>query len=282
MTTQQEFKTREHDNWSRAASAWKIYDAHNQRLFAPVTERVLAGAAVGAGQRILDIACGTGEPAIPAALQVGPTGSVLATDFSEEMLAVARSRARDRDLTNIEFRRVDGEQLDLAEAFDAVLIRFGIMFMPDALACLTQSYRALRTGGRISVATWAAADRNPWLAIPIGAIKRHVDVPAPPPGAPNLFAFADPAKLRSTLEAAGFTELRIDEVPFKVTGFTAPDYFKYITQLSAPLSALLANATPEARTRIEADATAALGEQMIGGSVALDAVAWVASGQRTR
>jgi ubiquinone/menaquinone biosynthesis C-methylase UbiE len=282
MTTNQEFKSREYDNWSRAAAAWKTYDAHNQRLFAPVTERMLVGAAVGAGQRVLDIACGTGEPAIPAALQVGPTGSVLATDFSDDMLAVARAKARERGLTNIELRRVDGEELDLAEAFDTVLIRFGIMFMPDALACLTQSYRALRTGGRISVATWAAVDRNPWLGIALGAIKRHVEVPAPPPGAPGLFTYADPAKLRSTLEAAGFAELRVDEVPFKVTGFSPADYFRYITQLSAPLSALLAKATPEVRSAIEADAVAELGERTEGGSVTLDAVAWVASGRRTR
>lgn len=282
MTTQQEFKTREHDNWSRAATAWKTYDAHNQRLFAPVTERMLAAAAVGAGQRVLDIACGTGEPAIPAALQVGPTGSVLATDFSDDMLAVARNKARDRGLTNLELRRVDGEELELGEAFDTVLIRFGIMFMPDALACLTHSFRALRTGGRIAVATWAAVDRNPWLGLVLGAIKRHVEVPAPPPGAPGLFTYADPAKLRSTLEAAGFAELRVDEVPFKVTGFTPAEYFRYITELSAPLSALLAKATPEARAAIEADASGALGEHSVGGSVALDAVAWVASGQRTR
>jgi enediyne biosynthesis protein CalE5 len=283
MTTQQEqFKTKEHDNWSRAAAAWNKYDAHNQRLFAPVTERMLVGAAVGAGQRVLDIACGTGEPAIPAALQVGPTGSVLATDFSEDMLAVARSKVRDRGLTNLELRRVDGEEVELGEAFDTVLIRFGIMFMPDALACLTRSYRALRTGGRIAVATWAAVDRNPWLGIALAAIKRHVEIPAPPPGAPGLFTYADPTKLRSTLEAAGFSELRIDEVPFKITGFTPAEYFGYITELSAPLSALLAKATPDARRAIEADATAAFGEHALGGSVSLDAVAWVASGQRTR
>jgi enediyne biosynthesis protein CalE5 len=282
MTTQQEFKTREHHNWSTAASAWKTYDTHNQRLFAPVTERMLASAALGAGQRVLDVASGTGEPAIPAALQVGATGSVLATDFSEEMLAVARTKARDRGLTNIELRRVDGEELEVAETFDTVLIRFGIMFMPDALACLTRSFRALRTGGRIAVATWAPVERNPWLGIPLAAIKRHVEVPAPPPGAPGLFTYADPAKLRSTLEAAGFGELRIDEVPFKITGFTPADYFRYITGLSAPLSALLAKATPETRQRIEADAVATLAEHTLGGSVSLDAVAWVAAGQRTR
>jgi len=285
MTNQQhiELKNREHTNWSSAAPAWKKYDGATVRAFTAVSERMLAAASIGAGQRVLDIACGTGEPAIPAAVQVGATGSVLATDFSEPMLAVAREKARDRGLANIEFRRVDGEEVDVGGAFDAVLIRFGIMFMPDALACLKQAYRALKTGGRISVATWTAVDRNPWLLLPITAIKRHVEVPSPAPDAPGLFAYADPNRLRSTLEAAGFVDVRLDEVPITVASFATPlEYFRYITELSAPLSALLAKASPETRAKIDADAIELLTPHVVGGSLAIGGVAWVASGQRTR
>jgi SAM-dependent methyltransferase len=285
MTNQQhiELKNREHTNWSSAAPAWKKYDGATVRAFTPVSERMLAAASVGAGQRVLDIACGTGEPAIPAAVQVGPTGSVLATDFSEPMLAVAREKARDHGLHNIEFRRVDGEEVDVGGGFDAVLIRFGIMFMPDALACLKQAYRALKTGGRISAATWTAADRNPWLLLPITAIKRHVEVPAPAPDAPGLFAYADPTRLRSTFEAAGFVDVRLDEVPVTVTSFATPlEYFRYITELSAPLSALLAKASPETRAKIDAEAIELLTPYVVGGTLAIGGVAWVASGQRAR
>jgi len=244
---------------------------------------MLAAAAIGAGNRVLDIACGTGEPPIPAAVQVGPTGFVLATDFSEPMLAVAREKARYHGLGNIEFRRVDGEEVDVGGGFDAVLIRFGIMFMPDAPACLKHAYRALKTGGRISAATWTAADRNPWLLLPITAIKRHVEVPAPPPDAPGLFAYADPTRLRSTFEAAGFVDVRLDEVPITVASFTAPlEYFRFITELSAPLSALLAKVSPETRAQIEADAIELLTPHVVGGTLAIGGVAWVASGQRAR
>lgn len=278
-----EIKNREHTNWSTAAPAWKKHDGVTVRSFAPVSERMLAAAAIGAGQRVLDIACGTGEPAIPAALQVGPNGSVLATDFSDAMLAVAREKARDQGLGNIEFRRVDGEEIELGARFDAVLIRFGIMFMPDALSCLKHSYRALKSGGRIAVSTWTAVDRNPWLQLPIAAIKRHVEIPAPPPDAPGLFAYADPKRLRETLEAAEFADVRLDEVPITIASFATPlEYFRFITELSAPLSALLAKASPEARAKIDVEAVELLSPYVGGGNLSIGGVAWVASGQRTR
>lgn len=278
-----EQKNREHTNWSIAAAAWKKYDAPTVRAFTSVSERMLAGAKVGAGQRVLDIACGTGEPAIPAAIQVGPTGFVLATDFSDAMLTVARDKARERSLTNVEFRRVDGEEIDVGGGFDSVLIRFGIMFMPDALSCLKQAHRALKPGGRISLATWNAVDRNPWLQLPLTAIKRHVDVPAPAPDAPGLFLYADPTKLRTTIEAAGFADVQLDEVPITISSFGTPlEYFRFITELSAPLSALLAKASPETRAKIDAEAIELLAPYAAGGTFSIGGVAWVASGQRTR
>lgn len=285
MTNQHhiELKNREHTNWSTAAPAWKKHDGVTVRSFAPVSERMLAAASIGAGQRVLDIACGTGEPALPAALQVGPNGFVLATDFSDAMLAVAREKARDRGLSNVEFRRVDGEEMELGASFDAVLIRFGIMFMPDALSCLKHAYRALKSGGRIAVATWAAVDKNPWLQLPLAAIKRHVEVPAPPPDAPGLFAYADAKRVRVTLEEAEFADVRLDEVPITIAGFATPlEYFRFITELSAPLSALLAKASPETRAKIDIEAVELLSPYVVGENLSIGGVAWVASGQRTR
>jgi SAM-dependent methyltransferase len=280
---QNEIKNREHSNWSAAAQAWKSHDGATVRSFGPVSERMLAAASIGAGQRVLDIACGTGEPAIPAALQVGPNGFVLATDFSDAMLAIAREKSRDKGLGNVEFRRVDGEEIEIGASFDAVLIRFGIMFMPDALSCLKHAYRALKSGGRIAVATWAAVDRNPWLQVPLAAIKRNVEIPAPPPDAPGLFAYADPKRLRETLEAAEFADVRLDEVPITIASFATPlEYFRFITELSAPLSVLLAKASPETRSKIEIDAVELLSPYVAGGNLSIGGVAWVASGQRTR
>jgi ubiquinone/menaquinone biosynthesis C-methylase UbiE len=186
----------EHRCWTEAAPAWRKYDARLRSAFAPVTERMLQATGVGADARVLDIACGTGEPALAAAEQVGPAGFVVATDFVAEMLAFAREKATQRGLDNVVFRRVDADELEVpAGSFDAVLVRWGIMFMSDPVGCLKRARAALRSGGRIAVACWAGRDRNAWA-----------------PEASALFAFADPALLRRAMQDAGFEDVVIEEV----------------------------------------------------------------------
>src|SRR2546428_3711506 len=109
----QAIKDQQRKVWGQAAAGWRKHDERFRRATAPVTRRLLELAGVAAGHRVLDIACGTGEPAIPAAEMVGPSGHVLATDMAPEMLEVAREKARAQGLTNIEFRLVDGEELDV-------------------------------------------------------------------------------------------------------------------------------------------------------------------------
>src|SRR5690349_7569314 len=123
-------KELEHEGWTLAVRGLRKHDARMRASGAPVTEHMLQTARVDADDRVLDIACGTGEPALTAAEQVGPAGHVLGTDFVEGMLAVARAQAMRRELANVDFRRVDGEELEVrAGAYDAVLIRWGLMFM---------------------------------------------------------------------------------------------------------------------------------------------------------
>ncbi len=275
-------KDREHESWTRVAPGWRAYDDTLRWYLGVVTERMLATAAIGVGQRVLDIASGSGEPAIPAAEQVGPTGHVLGVDFVEEMLAIARRKAEDKGLGNVEFRRVDGEELDSpAGAFDAVLIRWGIMFMPDAAACLARAHRAVRSGGRIAVACWAQPERNPWASIPLAALRRHVDMPAPPPGAPGLFSFADPARLREVLENAGFADVRLDEVPVVFGEFDdGREYFKMILGLAGPIARLFAGLSPEVQKKVTDEVCVAAEAYRTAGLIAVKGVSWVASAHR--
>src|SRR3990170_5112484 len=132
-------KERQRQEWGLAAAGWRKHDARLIENAAPVTRRLLALAGLSPGMRVLDIASGTGEPALPAAEVVGPGGRVVLTDQSEEMLAVAREKAEARGLRNVEFRVADGEELEAGDGeFDAVLCRWGIMFMPEPVRCLRQ------------------------------------------------------------------------------------------------------------------------------------------------
>jgi ubiquinone/menaquinone biosynthesis C-methylase UbiE len=279
-----EAKAKELKAWTCVAPGWRKHDRSVTEGTAVVSARMLEIAGLQAGETVLDIACGTGEPAIPAAEWVGPNGRVIATDYVAEMIAFAQEKARARGLNNIEFRRVDGEALDLEPAsVDLVTSRWGLMFMPDPVTCLTRAHEALRPGGRIVLALWAAPEKNPWAATPMGVIKRHVDIPAPAPGATGIFSFADPARTRSVLEAAGFTDIRLEEITVPMVDFASgAEYFGWISELAGPIAALLSTLSQATCDAIAEEVAAAAEEQSVRKpKVALPGVAWIAIGNRS-
>jgi len=154
MPTPTELKLRERTAWASVADGWKRRDELLKKGAAPVTTRLLELADISAGQRVLDIASGLGEPAIPAAQRVGPDGYVFGTDLVDEMLIHARGKAAKAGVTNIEFICVDGETLDFEAAhFDAATCRWGLMFMPEPEACLRLAHDAMKDEARFATAT---------------------------------------------------------------------------------------------------------------------------------
>src|SRR5687768_3139230 len=113
-----------------AGATWQSGAALRAQAFGPATELMIDLARLKAGDRVLDIAAGTGDTSLDAARRVGPTGSVLATDLSASMLEVAEDEARKAGLANVETRVMDARKLDLESAsFDAVISRMGIMLI---------------------------------------------------------------------------------------------------------------------------------------------------------
>ncbi len=107
------------------------------------------------GSRVLDVCCGSGASAIPAAEAVGKDGFVLGVDLAENLLQLARAKARQRGLKNIEFRQGDMLDLGLPDFhFDAVICVFGIFFVPDMQAAVRELWRRVRPGGNLAITTW--------------------------------------------------------------------------------------------------------------------------------
>lgn len=123
------------------------------------------------GMRVLDVCCGTGASAIPAAIKVGATGSVLGVDLADGLLKLARQKSHQQGLTNIEFQCADFSNLDLPSAsFDAIVCVFGIFFLPDMEAAVAELWRMLRPGGTLAITSWGArvfepANETFWNAI---------------------------------------------------------------------------------------------------------------------
>lgn len=278
-----EMKAREFQSWSSVAPGWRKHDRRLTDAFHGVSLALLDKAGIRSGQHVLDVACGTGEPAIPAALRVGPTGRVYATDLVAAMVAFAREKAQARQLANIDFAVSDGELLDLpAGAFDAATMRWGLMFMPDPVACLQRIRAALKPGALFATATWAAPDRNPWAAVPLAVMKRYMEIPVPLPGQTGIFAFADRQRLADTLAAAGFRDVSIESLDVTWSGpATGQDYFNEVIEMAGPLASLYAK-LPDQRRREYADEVAAEAQRQSTGKsgIALPGVTWIASGRK--
>src|SRR5215469_4602465 len=154
------------------------------------------------GSRVLDVCCGTGSSAIPAAELVGTSGFVIGIDLAERLLALAREKARQRALQNIAFRAADMLELDYsAESFDVVLCVFGIFFVPDMSAAVRQLWRLVRPGGKLAITTWGRNVLEPanglfWRSV--RELRSELPIPSNPRD-----SIADPKGLRQMLRDGG-------------------------------------------------------------------------------
>jgi ubiquinone/menaquinone biosynthesis C-methylase UbiE len=197
---------------------WRRYDAMEARLSASLSERMLDLAGLRPGMRVLDLASGRGEPAIPAARRVGPSGSVLGVDVAADLLAMAAERAAREGVTNLELRVGDAAELaGVPDAgFDAALCRWGLMFMSSPVAALAAARRALVPGGPLVLAVWAEPERVSWFSLPRRALAKQRGLSPIEPTAPGPFRYADPERLRHDLEQAGFGVEHVEELEVHV------------------------------------------------------------------
>lgn len=277
----QAIKEQARRDWDLAAPGWQKNDAQLAETTAAVTQRLLSLAGLAAGHRVLDIACGTGEPALQAAEVVGPQGYVLGTDLSEKMLAVAREKAQARRLSSVEFRQVDGEEIDVdAASFDAVLCRWGLMFMPEPVRCLRQAHRALKPGGRIALSVWGPPERNPFIVVPAIILRKHLEGLLPDPAAPGgVFSFADRGRLAATLGEAGFRDVQIDDMELPMAVFdSGREYWQYTREIAAPLAALFEQLPPDLQRTVGEEVAAAAGGGDPDAKVSLSGYPLLASG----
>jgi SAM-dependent methyltransferase len=243
--------------WNEGAGpAWVAMQDRLDRQMAPIGAAALERAGVAPGERVLDVGCGCGGTTLAIAAAVGERGGVVAVDVSEPMLARARERAAAAGLgERIEWRCEDAQTAAFATgAFDCLYSRFGVMFFSDPVAAFANLRRALRPEGRLAFVCWQARERNPWMTVPVLAAMQHVAFPPPPPpDAPGPFAFADPARVRGLLEAAGFRAVEHEplELAMQLAGGGTEEALELFLAVGPVGQALRdAQAGPDVRARV--------------------------------
>lgn len=240
-----EFRDTQRESWDDAAKGWKKWSDWLDGYSTAVCERLVELAGVEPGSRVLDIACGYGEPALTAAGKAGPDGTVVATDISAEMLAYGRERAAEAGLDNVEFIESDASALDFpADSFDAALSRWGIIFEPDGEGAAARVRGFLKPGSRMAISSWGTPDRVPMIARPMRTALERLDVPPPPPGTPGPLSRPTPEAIGGLLEGGGFSDIQVEDVELTFEWESPEEFSVYIQDIIAPIRKMVA-AHPE-------------------------------------
>jgi SAM-dependent methyltransferase len=210
MIDADEQRASQREAWEQAAPGWANRREDFQCFAVPVSHWLLDAARLQPGHRVLELAAGPGDTGLLAAELIAPGGTLICSDVAEPMLEAARARAKSLGIENAEFKIIDVEWVDEpAASLDAVICRWGYMFAADHGAAFRESRRVLKPGGRVALAAWDEAERNPWAA-ELGAEMVEQGLIAPPePGTPGPFALARPGYLQELLDSAGFTDVEV-------------------------------------------------------------------------
>ena len=189
---------------------WADRQAAQDILLRPVLDILIDRARPLAGERIIDVGCGSGASSIALAEKVAPTGHVLGVDVSGPMLTRARQSAP-KELP-VEFVLADATVYPLEPAsFDLLASRFGVMFFADPALSFTNMRKALKPSGRLAFACWREPRENPFFMAPLQAVYKHVPkLPQQGPEDPGPFAFASEARVHRILGEAGFAAIGME------------------------------------------------------------------------
>jgi len=262
-----------------AAEKWKAKSAAMGR---DVTEALVDYAGPQPGMKVLDLASGTGEPAITIASRVGPQGHITALDLSSELLEIAAQRARERGLSNVSFQQADAHQLAFPDhTFDLATSRFGVMFFQDCVSALREAHRVLKPGARACFVVWGTFEQPYWQSM-IGVVVKHVGGPALSPGGPDPFKFSHPGSLSSALREAGFPEVeeKTEHVPWTWPG-TAQEVWEQVRAISTPFLPLLERVPARKWDEINREVYQEINRYRDGDSIKFGAVVVLASGKKT-
>jgi len=267
-----------HAVWEAMAPGWDERHAYFEEIARPVTEKMLELLDPSPGDALLDLAAGTGVVGFSAAALVGPTGRVIVSDFASAMVDVARRRAEELGLDNVDCRVLDAERLELPDrSVDGVLCRWGYMLMADAPAALRETRRVLRADGRVACAVFAGPEQNPWAALPSRVLGQRGHIPPAKADAPGILALANPDRLRRLFTEAGLASAAIEEVAFVFRFAGMDDYWEFLNGAAGAIAMVLSRLGDDERERVRAEIAAALGAVGGTGEIELPATSLVLS-----
>jgi len=268
--------------WSESALYWEKYRTVIQEMFAPVTQALIEDAGITRGSVVLDVATGTGEPALSIADLVGPEGKVVGTDVVPEMVEAARREGSRRKLRNCSFEVAFSDSLPFPDStFDAAVSRFGVMFFPSPVDCVRDILRVLKPSGKIVMAVWHFAERNPLDYVVSRVVERYVESTAPTLHSPDMYRFAEPGELLAVLSRAGAIAPSERLLQFSIqASISAEEFWTLRSEMSEKLRTKLAGLSKPQLAEVKREVIEALGAYSSERGVRFPAEVLLVSGRK--
>lgn len=255
-----------------SGQVWTEAQAMMDEMFRGLEELLVD--AVGPGERVLDVGCGTGGTTVAIARRLGGDGLCVGVDVSEPMVEAARARA-EREGVRAEFVRADAEEHAFEPAsFDAVVSRFGVMFFGDSVRAFANLRRAAKNGARLRLIVWRGAEDNPFMTTAERAAAPLLpDLPPRVPDAPGQFGFANRDKVHRLLAESGWSGIGIRPVDVACR-IPESELNGYFTRFG-PLGQVLPKADEQTRARVVETVRAAFEPYVHGAEVRFTAACWL-------
>jgi ubiquinone/menaquinone biosynthesis C-methylase UbiE len=277
---QHQIREQQRESWNEFSGGWKKWDDVTMEFLRPAGDAIIQRLHLSEGSVVLDLAAGTGEPALTIAERI-PQGTVHVTDLSDKMLDIARENATARGITNVVFSVCDASEMPFEDAmFDAVSCRFGLMFVPDLQGAVGEIHRVLRPGGRVSTSVWGAPEDNLWVAAIMGSVRRILQLEPPPPDSPGIFRCAENGMVKAMFEHAGFQQVEQRNVGSMFRMDSTEQFWDMLMEVAAPIATAMDSATDEQRRQIKDEVFASMHERFGDGEVTFESNALVISGTR--
>jgi ubiquinone/menaquinone biosynthesis C-methylase UbiE len=262
------------DAWDSLAHGWHAQRSYMLQTSWPIHRWLVRTLDPQPGQQILELAAGTGETGFLVAAEMRNEGRIVSTDLSPNMVDAARQRGTELGLTNVEYRVLDAQKMDLADAsFDGIVCRWGFMLMPDPGAALRECRRVLRPGGRLAFAVFRTAADNPWAGIPALVLSERGHLPPPTPGIPGILSLGDRAHLEKLLEQTRFASFRLESVAMTWRFPDLETYWRWLVDLTALGPTIRSLSAAEAAV-VRADIDARAKPFHEGNALALPGLCW--------
>lgn len=276
----EQIREQQEESWNKFSSGWEKWDDLVMDFLKPVGNEIIRMLDPKGNMVVLDVASGTGEPGITIASML-KGGKVQLTDIAENMLVIARENATRRGIHNIEIFTGDACDLPFTDnTFDAISCRFGFMFFPDMLLAAKEMVRVLKPGGRVAISVWNVPEKNFWVTATTRAIGRNMELQVPPPGAPGIFRCSGDGLMSDLFSQVGLKNISQSEVAGKLNCKTIDVYWKFQTEVAAPIVAALSKANSALKEKIKSEVYQAVNQKFPDGNIIFDSSALVIYGQK--